>query len=70
LIKRVVKPTLLENCEEAIAVEKDLRAIGVIKHDESAKDSKDASRKSQVMASKGSDKEATKLRSSLALSRT
>jgi len=45
-INRAVKPTLLENCEEAIVVEKDLQAIGVIKYDEPTKDSRDVSRKS------------------------
>ena len=54
-----MKPTLMESCEEAIAVEKDLCVIGVIKDDELAKDTKYASRKSQAMASKGRDKEAT-----------
>jgi len=34
-----------------------LHTIGIIKDDESAKDSKDKSKKSQVMASKGRDKE-------------
>lgn len=57
-VKRTMKPTLLENYEEAIAVEKYLHAIGVIKDDESTKDSKDVSRKYQVMANKGRDKEA------------
>lgn len=52
-----MKPTLLENCEEAIVVEKDLHAIGVIKDDESEKESKGARRKSQVMVSKGREKE-------------
>ena len=60
-VKRVAKPTLLENCEEAIAVEKDLQMIGVIKDDEPTKDYKDVSRKSQVMASKGRDKEETNI---------
>jgi len=48
-----VKPTLLESCEEAIVVEKDLRAIGVIKDDESTKYLKDVRRKPQAMTSKG-----------------
>lgn len=52
-----MKPTLLEICEEAITVEKDLHAIGVIKDDEQTKDFKDASRKSQEMVRKGRDKE-------------
>ena len=38
-VNRATKPTLLENCEEAIIVEKDLCAIGVIKDDEPTKDS-------------------------------
>lgn len=58
-IKQVVKPTLLESCEEAIVVEKYLHAIGVIKDDESKKDSKDASRKPQETMIKGRDKQAT-----------
>lgn len=58
-IKWVVKPTLLESCKEDIYVEKDLRAIGVIKNDESTKDSKYVSRKPQATTSKGRDKEAT-----------
>lgn len=45
LVKRDAKPTLLENCKEEIAVEKDLCAIGVIKDDEPTKDSRDVSRK-------------------------
>lgn len=53
-----MKPSLLEKYVEAIAVEKDLRTNGFIKDDESIKDSKDASRKSQAMVSKGRDKEA------------
>lgn len=53
------KPTLLENCEEVIIVEKDLHAVGVIKDEESAKDSKDVSKKPRVMTRKGRDKEAT-----------
>lgn len=58
-VKRATKPMLLESCEEAIVVEKDLHAIGVIKDDELGKDSKGASKKSQAMESKGRDKEAT-----------
>jgi len=58
-LKRVAKPTLFERCEEAIVVEKDLRAIGFIKDDESMKDSKDVSRKPQATVRKGRDKEAT-----------
>lgn len=57
-IKRASKLALLENCEEATTVEKDPWVIGVIKDDELAKDSKDVSRKSQPMVSKGRDKEA------------
>lgn len=56
-VKRAMKPTLLENCEEAIAVEKDLCAIGVIKDDEPTKDSRDSSKKPQAVASKGKDKD-------------
>lgn len=59
LIKQDAKPIILENYEEAIVIEKDLHAIGVINNDESVMDSKDASRKSQAMASKVRDKEAT-----------
>lgn len=51
------KPTLLENCKEVITVEKYLREIGVIKDGELVKDSKDASRRTQVVASKRKDKE-------------
>lgn len=58
-IKQAMKPTILESYEEAINVEKYVRAIGVIKDEEPAKDSKYASSKSQVMASKGRDKEET-----------
>ena len=54
-IKRAMKRTLLENFEEAIVVKKDLHTIGLNKDDELAKDSKDMSRKSQVMESKGRD---------------
>jgi len=54
-----VKPTLLEKIEEVITIEKYLRAFGVIKDDESMKDSKDVSRKSQETMSKGRDKEET-----------
>ena len=57
--KQAMKPTLLENCEEATAIEKNLHEIRVVKDDESTKDSKDASKKSQAMASNGSDMEAT-----------
>ena len=48
----------MENYKEAIVVEKYLHTIGLIKDDEPAKDSKDVSRKSQAMASKGREKEA------------
>jgi len=41
-----MKPTLSKNCQEAIDVEKDLCAIGVIVDDEPAKDSKDVGRRS------------------------
>jgi len=58
-IKRAVKPTLLENCEEVITVEKDLHAIGVIKDDEPTKESRDVSKKRQAVASKGKGKEAS-----------
>ena len=40
-VKRVTKPTLLENCEEEIIVEKDLLTIGVI----IIKDPREASKK-------------------------
>jgi len=53
----------MENCEEAIFVEKYLHAIGVMKDDEPSKDSKDASRKTQAMASKGGDKETNDIES-------
>lgn len=43
-VKRATKPTLLENCEEEIAIEKDVCAIGVIKDDEPMKDSRGRSR--------------------------
>lgn len=43
--KQVAKLTLLENCEKAITVEKDLNIIGVIKDDELEDDSRDVSRK-------------------------
>jgi len=54
-----MKPTPLESCEEDIVVEKDLIAIGVIKDDKSTKEFKDVSRKPQVPARKGREKEAT-----------
>jgi len=54
-----VKPTILESCEDVIAIEKYLHTIGVIKDDEPAKDSRDARRKSHAMESNGRDKEAT-----------
>lgn len=57
--KQTMKPTLLENFEEAIAVETDLHAIGVINNDEPIKDSNDASRKPQAAASKCEYKEAS-----------
>lgn len=66
-IKRVVKPTLLERCEGAIVVEKDLCTIRVIKDDESMKDSKDVRKNPQETMSKGKDKEETEFRPSLAL---
>lgn len=56
-IKWAAKPTLLESYEEAIAIEKDLRAIVVIKDDKSMKDSKHVSKKPQETPSKGRDKE-------------
>lgn len=56
-IKRVAKPTPLENCEEAIVVKKNLCTIGLIKDDEPTKESKNVSRKSQTMVRKGRDKE-------------
>lgn len=57
--KWVVKPTVLARCKEAIVFEKEFHAIGVIKDEETTKDSKDASRKPQAMTRKGRDKEAT-----------
>lgn len=60
-VKWAAKPTLLECCEDDISVEKDLHTIRVIKDEEPTKDSKDASKKSQVMESKGRDKEATNI---------
>lgn len=56
-VKWVAKPTLLENCEEAIVVEKDLCMIRVIKDGELKKESRDVSKKSQTVVSKGSDNE-------------
>lgn len=58
-VKRVVKPMLLENCEEALIVENDMRMIGFIKDDEPIKDSKDVSRNPLVVANIGIDKEAS-----------
>lgn len=55
--KWAAKPTLLENYEEATIVEKDLCTIGVIQDDEPTKESKDMSKKSQAIVSKGRDKE-------------
>lgn len=55
-IMRAVKPTRLESCEEDILVDKELHAIGVIKGEESTKDSKNASRKTQATMRKGRDK--------------
>lgn len=52
-----LKPTILEKCEEAIVVEKDLCTIGVIKDDEPENYSKDVSIKSQSITSKGRDEE-------------
>jgi len=49
----------LENYEEVVTVEKYLHVVRVIKDDELAKDSKDASKKSQEIGCKGRDKEAT-----------
>lgn len=56
-----MKPTLLEIFEEAIVAKKHLLMIGVIKDDEPKNYSKDVSRKSQVMVSKGKDNEATNI---------
>jgi len=58
-VKWARRPTLLENCEESIVVEKCLHAFGVIKDAKSTIDSKDVRMKPQTMASKGRDKEAT-----------
>ena len=56
-VKRATKPPLLENYKEAIAIEKDLHAIRVIKDDEPIKDSKYVRKNSKTMSSKGRDKE-------------
>ena len=53
-----MKDSLAQNFEEAIAVEKDLHAIGVIVDDELSKDSKYMSKRSQPSLSKAMDKEA------------
>lgn len=60
-VKRVVKPTLLENFQEAIDVDKELCAIGVIVHDEPAKESKDKGRRSQNDMSKVKEKETSEI---------
>jgi len=56
-----MKPTLLENCEEAIILEKDLHTIGVIVDDESTNNSKDMSRRSQTIVRKEQEKEASEI---------
>lgn len=56
-VKRTTKQMLIKNYEEAIAVEKDLRAIRVIAVDELAKDSKYVGRRSQASVSKAKEKE-------------
>lgn len=56
-IKRAIKPTVLENCEEKIVVENDLCAIGIIKDDEPTKDPREVSKKPQATVSKGKDRE-------------
>jgi len=47
-----MKPTLVENFEEEIAVEEYLHTIGVIMNDESTKDSKGTSKRAQAYESK------------------
>jgi len=56
-----MKPTLLENFQEAIVVEKDVRVIGVIVDDESAKDLKDIGRRSHNTVGKAKEKEASEI---------
>lgn len=56
IVKLTMKETLAENYEEAIAVEKDLRAIEVIFDDEPSKDSKDMGKKSQATSIKAKEK--------------
>lgn len=60
-IKQTAKPTLLENFQEEIDVEKDLHVIGVIIHDEPTKDSKDMGRRSHNVVSKVKEKEASEI---------
>jgi len=57
-----VKPTLLENFQEAIDVEKYLRVIGVIVDGKPTKDSKDMGRRSQPTVKKEKDKEASEIK--------
>lgn len=56
-VKRTTRPTLTENYEEAISIENDLHVVGVITNDESTKDSKDASNRSQASMRKAKEKE-------------
>lgn len=52
-----MKPTLTENYEDVISLEKDLHAIGVIKDDEPSKDLKDTGKRSQASDKKAKEKE-------------
>lgn len=56
---KVHENNLHENYEEVIIVENDLRVIGVIKDDEPAKESKDASRKLEAAIREGKEMEAS-----------
>jgi len=56
-----VKKNLTKNYEEAIIVEKDLHAIGVILEDEPKKDSKDMGKRSQPPGIRANKKEPTVL---------
>jgi len=54
-MKRAVKETFAQNFEEAIVVEKDLHAIGVIVDDESSKDSKETGKRSEASSNKANN---------------
>jgi len=56
-IMRAAKPTLIENYEEAISIEKYMHVIGVITYDESTKDSNDTGNRFQTYVSKAKEKE-------------